>query len=429
MAKTKKHKAPTEGHAKTSGQSSAGKAPASCKPAVKTLMADLPAPAKTVATYPADHRHWFKQGNCRDNSGTRPAPALPAKATVTQAEGIAKTSFAGLFSNNRKLTEDNKLMEFTVDEGPLKLDSNDLIDVQAKLGHCLVRYIVGKFPGLRAIRALAQSWGASFQQHVSGWLIFHFARDEDRHRILVSGPYFIFGRPLMLKNMPDCFEFKEDDISLTPVWATLPSLPLECWNPKALGKIGSRIGTPIAMDSLTRKMKRVSYARILVEVDASKKLVDSVEFIIPNGVTRKQPVPAPAALRKAQPDEWSMVQRRHKKHQGTVTVGQNQAQIQKQQQHNALAATSDDQGWQGLSQQQLTISAAGNEKQDQPGLSGQAQNATSQVGRRAVIGEHSPAGSSGSSTDSSSPFMMDFIAPIALKQKQKMGGDAPPHSP
>ncbi|KAK4390427.1 hypothetical protein Sango_2106000 [Sesamum angolense] len=44
------------------------------------------------------------------------------------------------------------------------------------------------------------------------------------------------------------------------------------------------------MYSLTMKMERVSYARILVEVDASKKLVDHVEFILPNGVARKQPI-------------------------------------------------------------------------------------------------------------------------------------------
>ncbi|KAL0325450.1 UNVERIFIED_CONTAM: hypothetical protein Sradi_5114300 [Sesamum radiatum] len=56
--------------------------------------------------------------------------------------------------------------------------------------------------------------------------------------------------------MPDCFEFNEDGISLTPVWVTLPSLPLECWHPNTLGKIGSRLGTPIAMDSLTMKMKK-----------------------------------------------------------------------------------------------------------------------------------------------------------------------------
>ncbi|KAL2248361.1 UNVERIFIED_CONTAM: Retrovirus-related Pol polyprotein from type-2 retrotransposable element R2DM [Sesamum indicum] len=90
--------------------------------------------------------------------------------------------------------------------------------------------------------------------------------------------------------MPECFEFKEDDISLKSVWVTLPSLSLECWHPNALGKIGSRLGTPIAMDSLTMKMERVSYARILVEVDASKKLIEQVEFVMQNGITRKQPV-------------------------------------------------------------------------------------------------------------------------------------------
>ncbi|KAL2246259.1 UNVERIFIED_CONTAM: hypothetical protein Sindi_2894100 [Sesamum indicum] len=90
--------------------------------------------------------------------------------------------------------------------------------------------------------------------------------------------------------MPAYFEFKEDDISLTPIWGTLPSLPLECWHPNTLGKIGSRLGTPIAMDSLTMKMEQVSYARILVEVDASKNLIDEVEFVMPNGITRKQPV-------------------------------------------------------------------------------------------------------------------------------------------
>ncbi|KAL0364310.1 UNVERIFIED_CONTAM: hypothetical protein Sangu_0528600 [Sesamum angustifolium] len=90
--------------------------------------------------------------------------------------------------------------------------------------------------------------------------------------------------------MPNYFEFKEDGISLTPVWATLPSLPLECWHPNALGKIGSKLGTPIAMDSLTMKMERFSYAHILVEVDASKPLVDHVDLMLPNGVRRSQPV-------------------------------------------------------------------------------------------------------------------------------------------
>ncbi|KAL2237179.1 UNVERIFIED_CONTAM: hypothetical protein Sindi_0909600 [Sesamum indicum] len=222
------------------------------------------------------------------------AGAKAVKSTATNSQPAdwqadSNTNF-GLFSSNRKLTNENKLSKFAVDDGPLTLGPNDLLDVRSKLGYCLVGYIASKFPGLKAIRALSQSWGSSFQQHESGWLIFHFAREEDRQRILSGGPHFVYGRPLLLKHMLDCFEFKEDDISLTPIWATLPSLPLECWHHNALWKIGSRIGSPIAMDSLTMKMERVSYAKILVEVDASKKLVDQVELVMPNDITRKQPV-------------------------------------------------------------------------------------------------------------------------------------------
>ncbi|KAL2238069.1 UNVERIFIED_CONTAM: hypothetical protein Sindi_0998600 [Sesamum indicum] len=118
--------------------------------------------------------------------------------------------------------------------------------------------------------------------------------------------------------MPDCFEFKEDDISLTPVWATLPSLPLECWHPNALGKIGFRIGSPIAMDSLTMKMERVSYARILVEVDASKKLVDQVEKHAKAHIYWPWLLHLPLILakqaeaKKPQTTEWTIVHRRNK---------------------------------------------------------------------------------------------------------------------
>ncbi|KAL0290024.1 UNVERIFIED_CONTAM: hypothetical protein Sangu_2591900 [Sesamum angustifolium] len=185
--------------------------------------------------------------------------------------------------------------------------------------------------------------------------------------------------------MPGCFEFKEDDISLTLVWATHPSPPLECWHPNALGKIGSRLGTPIAMDSLTIKMERVSYAHNLVEVDASKKLVDHVEFILPNGVVRKQPIiyeftpkfcstcnrlghlkescqpPAipnctataarnandaavkTTALKKAQPTKWTVVQRRDRNNleqqQPVKAVQQTEATDSiKQTQHQSIIA-------------------------------------------------------------------------------------------
>ncbi|KAK4392724.1 hypothetical protein Sango_2050200 [Sesamum angolense] len=76
------------------------------------------------------------------------------------------------------------LTKFMVEDGPLTLETNDLIDVRTKLGFCLVGYITEKFPGIKALRALSQSWGASFQLHDSGWLIFRFARAEDKQTVV-----------------------------------------------------------------------------------------------------------------------------------------------------------------------------------------------------------------------------------------------------
>ncbi|KAK4415160.1 hypothetical protein Salat_2623200 [Sesamum alatum] len=60
-------------------------------------------------------------------------------------------------------------------------------------------------------------------------------------------------------------------------------------------------------------MERVTYARILVEVDASKSLVDRVEFMLPNGVTRKQTVEqqGPAKPKQA----WTVAPQRIPSHQ------------------------------------------------------------------------------------------------------------------
>ncbi|KAL0445944.1 UNVERIFIED_CONTAM: hypothetical protein Slati_1722300 [Sesamum latifolium] len=343
------------------------------------------------------------------------------------------------------------------------LDANDLIDVRTKLGHCLVGYIVGKFLGLKAIGVLSKSWGATFQQHTSGWLVFKFATEEDMQRIMAGGPYFIFGRPLMLKIMPASFDFQEDDISLTSVWATLPSLPLECWNPSALSKIGSRLGNAMAMESLTLKMERISYARILVEVDALKELVDQVEFILLNGAVRKQPIryeftpkfcttcnrfghlrdscqghrptavtdtaPSatvkPVALKTAQTSGWTLVQRRHKVVQKEQAPTPEAESVIPPQNVQSPTAGIDEQGQQGLSVPQSCDSVGG--RQDRP-----VQNPVGQMQKQNFVEhkeEHSPAGSSSSSTDLGSPSMEDFIAPVALKRKQKLRGDTPPHSP
>ncbi|XP_006598642.1 uncharacterized protein [Glycine max] len=73
-----------------------------------------------------------------------------------------------------------------------------------------------------------------------------------------------------------------------PIWVKLPQLPLCLWGLKSLNKIGSAIGNPLMTDECTTQKLRVSYARILVEVDTTQKLVEEITISDRTGGKIKQ---------------------------------------------------------------------------------------------------------------------------------------------
>ncbi|KAJ6365124.1 hypothetical protein OIU76_029987 [Salix suchowensis] len=79
-------------------------------------------------------------------------------------------------------------------------------------------------------------------------------------------------------------------MSTLPVWIKLPNLPLSCWSGICLSKIASVIGNPIQCDMLTSSMTRLSYARVLVEIDLRKNLRDYVKVCLPNGEVIEQQI-------------------------------------------------------------------------------------------------------------------------------------------
>ncbi|KAL3839389.1 hypothetical protein ACJIZ3_023980 [Penstemon smallii] len=157
-----------------------------------------------------------------------------------------------MFKNNRNLGQGIKLEAIKSTDEVVILEEEDVDDVEVAGGFCLVGYF-------------------------AGWLVFKFMSDDDRNKVLNEGPYFIFGRPLLLKIMPKCFEFGDEGVSDVSVWVNLPDLPLDCWNAKVLSKIVSKIGKPIATDKLTHTKERLSYARVM-------------RSPMTQGIIRKQPI-------------------------------------------------------------------------------------------------------------------------------------------
>lgn len=218
---------------------------------------------------------------------------MPTKDEKHRENGENKTApWVNLFKDNRSPEEGIKLKYIKDQPDIITVEETDLVDIEKKIGYCAVGYIAGRFPGKQALLAMCNNWKVEYQYYVhrSGWLIFKFKDMASRASVLQGGPYFVFGRPLMLKEMPKCFEFDESEISTIPVWITLPGLPLDMWTDNMLNKIVSKIGVPISTDRLTATQDCLSYARVLVEVDVSKELIHSVTMNMINNKVRVQEV-------------------------------------------------------------------------------------------------------------------------------------------
>ena len=86
------------------------------------------------------------------------------------------------------------------------------------------------------------------------------------------------------------FDFSSEEMSRVPVWVKFPNLPLCCWSPICLPKIASVLGKPIQCDQPTSTLSRMSYARVLVEIDLLEEIQHSVEISLPEGPALHQSV-------------------------------------------------------------------------------------------------------------------------------------------
>ncbi|RZB52267.1 hypothetical protein D0Y65_048636 [Glycine soja] len=82
--------------------------------------------------------------------------------------------------------------------------------------------------------------------------------------------------PLLIREWRPGFKIKDELLRTLPIWVKLPQLPIILWGDTSLNKIGSALGNPIMTDECTANRLRVSYARILVEMDITNELPQTI---------------------------------------------------------------------------------------------------------------------------------------------------------
>jgi len=108
-----------------------------------------------------------------------------------------------------------------------------------------------------------------------GWLCFYCNSPQDA-TLLLSSHWKIGGSSLMLKHWKLSFNPDTDYFTLRHLWVLLPGLPLHLWNVEALTAIGNSLGSFIALDSQTLNSSRRTLGKVLVEIDITKGLSETL---------------------------------------------------------------------------------------------------------------------------------------------------------
>ncbi|KAL3716688.1 hypothetical protein ACJRO7_008301, partial [Eucalyptus globulus] len=163
----------------------------------------------------------------------------------------------------------------------VRLSDNAKFAGDPKWNCCLVGYYVGKnVPFKITEMALKQAWGSHLAEVLAnddGFYFFIVPDAEFRKKILDRGHVTVARVPLVLKQWHHTMELKKDLQSLVPVWIRLKNIPFAYWSAPGISEIASAVGRPLYMDPLTEKMKRLSFARVCVEISAKLERCEEVE--------------------------------------------------------------------------------------------------------------------------------------------------------
>ncbi|XP_021848022.1 uncharacterized protein [Spinacia oleracea] len=175
------------------------------------------------------------------------------------------------------------------------LQQSAMDEEASKWDNALILYVIGDVPTIKYVNTyIEKQWSCDAVPevflHSEGYFVIRFGSLSEHNRILCAGPYTIANRPVIVKEWAPNFNFSTEVLTMVPLWIQLPSLPLNCWGVDSLSRIGSILGKPLFANECTTNQTRISYARMLVEIDVTQPLCYKVMVEGSNGVVQEQVV-------------------------------------------------------------------------------------------------------------------------------------------
>ncbi|KAK4707162.1 hypothetical protein R3W88_033301 [Solanum pinnatisectum] len=179
-------------------------------------------------------------------------------------------TWTSLFTNNRATISGLILKyippEIVNGQPVVQLIQEEVDREVTKWKSTLIAYFIGETPGYNSMkRYIGQFWACVAEPnlfyHEEGYCVIRFQSTEDINEVLFFGLYTMNN-----KHFP----------TVIPLWVKFPNLPISCWGRESLSRIASVVGIPFNVDECTTKQTRISFARMLIEVNITKTLPDKI---------------------------------------------------------------------------------------------------------------------------------------------------------
>ncbi|KAK1326173.1 hypothetical protein QJS10_CPA01g02066 [Acorus calamus] len=217
-------------------------------------------------------------GNQRRHGGS----SLPPPTLATESR-----SWAQLFPLNEKnrINKDLSYIAPSLEDGEpvVPSEDSDLVEMEDHWRLSLIGYVIGKKPYFKAfIDYLYRVWKPKGNIEVlmqgGGFFVVRFSSEEDLQCVIEGGPWFMGGRPIVLRKWHRGIKMELERLETIPIWIRFPQLPLHLWGKRMLSKLASIVGTPIYTDSSTANCSRIEYAHICVEISALSSLPEVIRL-------------------------------------------------------------------------------------------------------------------------------------------------------
>ncbi|KAG5552180.1 hypothetical protein RHGRI_010315 [Rhododendron griersonianum] len=153
---------------------------------------------------------------------------------------------------------------------------------------CLVGYFLDKKVSFHLVDNIVKRIWKKFgiyevMANDQGFFFFKFGDEGVLQKVMEGGPWHIAGKLMILKKWQPQMVLQKEQLSSIPIWVQLCNVPLEFWNAAGFSYIASALGKPLFVDEQTEKGKRLSFAKVCVEMTVDSPFLDTVDVEYASG--------------------------------------------------------------------------------------------------------------------------------------------------